>query len=687
MSSQLSAKITADTSGFRKSIKDAENVLKGFTAEESAAAGALRKVYDVTQDQVKAYKKVSESMLRATDGTKTIRQQSNALRDDIERLKIQWNNLSETAKRSRFGQSMANSIRTAEAQLRAMQGSMQATSAVTATASSSMGGLVSVVGRFAPAVGAGTAALKVMKDAFFNSEQNIDAWGRTCEAAKGTYQVFLDTINNGSWANFFSNVDKAQKEMSNLYDLYDTLGSTRQNNQARIALQERKVNELRRRLTAGEDVKKELKEADNYLRTLRSQESTAAKTAGREGIITALGADVPRNVREAVADGFIQGGQDFMNYATKRAAELGEVTKMGERRWITAPNGMTQLVKLTPDQYRYQESKALEYEYKALKNLIDKESNEVLTKGLETYTQGVTLESQIEQQSRKIESAVKQKIGAEAKRDKLDMGFSNGFSLEKYANERMAVAPSSAGLPGSKDISRQMQSAIGSYQTDKRLDHIWDNISKKDLANEAISQFGSLNSSMESVYNTLSDLSDIENPFQFFDSLVSVAQNVMNVTNMIDGLQKTMRTLSMVSKVTTAQEVADSAAKASASGTEAAADTVAATASTFKAHSAIPFVGAAIAGTMVAAMLIAISSSKNKVPKFANGGIISGPTLGLMGEYGGAVNNPEVVAPLDKLRGMLADNDTQSAGEVRFVIDGNTLSGVLKKVNRLSSRR
>jgi hypothetical protein len=41
------------------------------------------------------------------------------------------------------------------------------------------------------------------------------------------------------------------------------------------------------------------------------------------------------------------------------------------------------------------------------------------------------------------------------------------------------------------------------------------------------------------------------------------------------------------------------------------------------------------------------------IPKFANGGIISGPTLGLMGEYSGARSNPEVVAPLNRLKGML----------------------------------
>jgi hypothetical protein len=38
---------------------------------------------------------------------------------------------------------------------------------------------------------------------------------------------------------------------------------------------------------------------------------------------------------------------------------------------------------------------------------------------------------------------------------------------------------------------------------------------------------------------------------------------------------------------------------------------------------------------------------------FANGGIISGPTLGLMGEYPGARSNPEVVAPLNKLKDMI----------------------------------
>ncbi len=42
-----------------------------------------------------------------------------------------------------------------------------------------------------------------------------------------------------------------------------------------------------------------------------------------------------------------------------------------------------------------------------------------------------------------------------------------------------------------------------------------------------------------------------------------------------------------------------------------------------------------------------------QVPAFADGGIVYGPTLGLMGEYPGASSDPEVISPLSKLKGML----------------------------------
>lgn len=58
-----------------------------------------------------------------------------------------------------------------------------------------------------------------------------------------------------------------------------------------------------------------------------------------------------------------------------------------------------------------------------------------------------------------------------------------------------------------------------------------------------------------------------------------------------------------------------------------------------------------------------VESSRSNVTAFANGGIVSGPTLGLMGEYAGASRNPEVIAPLDKLRNLMGlDGNGSGAG-------------------------
>ena len=52
------------------------------------------------------------------------------------------------------------------------------------------------------------------------------------------------------------------------------------------------------------------------------------------------------------------------------------------------------------------------------------------------------------------------------------------------------------------------------------------------------------------------------------------------------------------------------------------------------------------------------------VPAFREGGLVYGPTMGLVGEYPGASTNPEVIAPLDKLRGMLGGQAVQVHGRL-----------------------
>ena len=65
---------------------------------------------------------------------------------------------------------------------------------------------------------------------------------------------------------------------------------------------------------------------------------------------------------------------------------------------------------------------------------------------------------------------------------------------------------------------------------------------------------------------------------------------------------------------------------------------------------------------------------------FANGGIVSGPTSALVGEYTGARTNPEVIAPLSKLQNMMG-------GNVTFTISGDSLVGTLNRANKTRARK
>jgi hypothetical protein len=97
---------------------------------------------------------------------------------------------------------------------------------------------------------------------------------------------------------------------------------------------------------------------------------------------------------------------------------------------------------------------------------------------------------------------------------------------------------------------------------------------------------------------------------------------------------------------------------------------------------------AAAAGVALVAGSAVITNMLNKGPQataFAEGGIVSGPTLGLVGEYPGASSNPEVIAPLDKLKGMLNTNE-QSGFVASTTIQGRDLAIVLERYNKDRNR-
>lgn len=98
-----------------------------------------------------------------------------------------------------------------------------------------------------------------------------------------------------------------------------------------------------------------------------------------------------------------------------------------------------------------------------------------------------------------------------------------------------------------------------------------------------------------------------------------------------------------------------------------------------------PWVWAAFAIAGLAEAIGVVSQIK-AATAFADGGIVSGPTYALVGEYAGARNNPEVIAPLNKLRDLMPEaGGTPVVLDHEVVIDGSKIKILLRNINRRDS--
>lgn len=206
----------------------------------------------------------------------------------------------------------------------------------------------------------------------------------------------------------------------------------------------------------------------------------------------------------------------------------------------------------------------------------------------------------------------------------------------------------------------------------------------------------SIGNTVESLSNTLrgnasawQKLSAVLNAVLQMEENFKALNQVMRIFGLVSAANKTIKEQETTATIVNAQAVqteaqttiAAATAKTAVNKAEATSNVAGAAAKTFNAHAAIPWVGIAAAAALTGVMIATMAS----LPKFAEGGIAYGPTLGLFGEYAGASHNPEVVAPLDRLRSLIAPQES-GGGAVRFRIEGRDLVGVLSKVSRHNGR-
>ena len=390
-------RLKVESQEYDAKIKRAAEGIQKY-AEQCRKAGGTLEHLDVGVEEFIRSIGQMETVSKSAKGS--INEMTKAFTD----LSIQYNKLTDEEKNAPFGQALKVS-------LDELKGRIQAGNTEIKNISESLnggGGLkdalnqvagkfglnIDMVTKFGGVIGVTTTALKVIKDAFFQSESNIDEWGRTIKGAEGAYDIFLQTLNNGNWSNFFSNLETAIRGGRDLYDVFDRLNSIKANNAVAIAATQAEIQQLRLLKQQGQDVDDKIKAATARLAALQSQSANAGINAGKSQVVNSLrngvnsigGAYINDATLNRAADNISKQGQAYFDFMKRRAADLERKGMVTRTQTISDSQGGTY-----ERQYRVFDINALSKEqqkqYAIAKTITERETE--IQKGLSVWAQSV----------------------------------------------------------------------------------------------------------------------------------------------------------------------------------------------------------------------------------------------------------------------------------------------------------
>lgn len=330
-------------------------------------------------------------------------------------------------------------------------------------------------------------------------------------------------------------------------------------------------------------------------------------------------------------------------------------------------------------------------------------------------------EQQSKQSADEIQNTQRTIDALEAKRKAMQRGIEIPSMQKEIAeinglsNREFKIKVKGIGFDALTDKIRELQKQLNDTNnpvTDGQRKDIEEMISTyEQWRKSSISSFDTVKSGWDGIkgigdsINSITDALDGNgNAWQKVTAIVDGFIQLYESISAIVGIIDMLTTASTAHAAAKTGEAAATTATATAQGVETAAQTAAAAAMIpviaanklatasymelaaamfFAAHASIPFVGFGIASGFVSAATAMVEAIG--VMPFAKGGVVSGPTLALVGEYAGASNNPEVIAPLDKLRSMIQPQGG-IGGNVRFEIEGRKLVGVISNTTRVAAK-
>lgn len=555
------------------------------------------------------------------------------------------------------------------------------------------GGLVKGAMKYASWGAAAAAAGKLVADVYMSSEQAADEWRRIQTQCTEAYSFFVKTIESGSWTNFFGNLSKAIEDAAELYDKLDRLGSIKTNNSAAIAIVRNAIAEANRQLadkSITDEQRKALqasiKQNEARLRGMMSEQSTAGKQAGFAQIKQSLSGYglTDKQMREAT--------YNLINKGQKYYDEMDAVIK----DWLASDNSNgTQNFSGNWGAF----TKSLDDEtpgYVQLAYAVTKgESDPNRLAGMQTYVDAINYAAQAEREARTALRQANRGVGgtsggttpkrgsAKAVEDEIEVGsltYINNL-ISKLTRQRDATVDTSKQAAIDEKIAELVRQRIDLMYRSKgatppKLEAIGGSTGEVSISTPTIDSDG--------VSSAMKELA------AYNEALAKMREEAADgaMETAINGIGNAFRNLGSCIGDTAGQMMMFAAQSAASI-----AQLIAQNVSLMASAQAVSLAGAAKNAfqlpfpfnlAMYASMAATIFGIFASLPKFAEGGIVGGISTGDRNLV--RVNGGEMIlttAQQQRLFNILnGKGGAASGGNVRFVIDGDALVGVVDNYSR-----
>ena len=549
------------------------------------------------------------------------------------------------------------------------------------------GGLIKGAMKFASWGAAAAAAGKVLTDAFMSSEQFADDYRRMQEQANSAYNTFVTSIESGNWSNFFSNMSAAISSARELYDAFDRLGSIRQNDMPLIAQQQAVVKQLRMQIADNnlsprerKSLQKQLEVENKKLTNLRKKEAKASMDAGLKGIEQSLlERGVSKKQAQYLAKKMVSesGGQALYDYADKEIAKLRKKITTVISTNLEGVITTQEVNSMTADERR---------RYNWLQAIKQGESDANRIKGLEAYTQGFNIISDIAMQNMRDNRYMQRNVGGSSRtggaktvaaaKQEAEAGSLNYISetISRLRRERGNTLDTSKQAAIDAQISELVAQRIRLNYGDRKMETIG--------ASAAPTTFVGVDGAAEQLPEKIKKIKEAQEATNVLrkeltdDAMQSSVYGLIDafgaLGDVVGGTAGKFISFAAQSAASIAQLLAQNAqllasAQAAALGGAA------------KSAFQLPFPFNLAMWASLSATVLGIFAS---LPKFAEGGIVGGLSGG--DRNLARVNAGEMIlnsAQQRRLFAMLDGKTSPSGGNVTFRIEGDALVGVIENYN------